>query len=108
VKSHATQERLNRISSWWKSDVVNAQGAEDDVRFTHTATSRTTGFDLDNHLSGDETNFSAKTRVYVHSSDSGGLLYCDFTDKEIKSKRFVMNVSSSATSLQNCYGQSLN
>ena len=55
MKSHDTPERLIEISSWWKSDVLNAQGTEDDDRFTHTTTSTTTGFNLDNRLSGDET-----------------------------------------------------
>ena len=70
VKSHDTPEKLNKMSSWWKSDVLNAQGADDDDRFTHTATSRATGFDLDNRLSVDGTNSSARTRVYHRKSNS--------------------------------------
>ena len=54
VKSLDTPEKLSGISSWWKSDVFNAQGADDDHRFSHTATYRPTGFDLHNRLSVDE------------------------------------------------------
>ena len=53
-----------------KGNVSNARGADDDDRFTHAATSTTTGFDLDNHLSVDETNSSARTRVYYRKTNS--------------------------------------
>ena len=70
VKSHVMPEKLNEIPSQWKSDVLNTKGAEDDDRFTQTATSTTTGFNLDNRLSDNEMNSSARTRVYHRKRNS--------------------------------------
>jgi len=70
VRSHVTPEKLNGIPSRWKSNIFNTKRAENDDGFTHTATSTTTGFDLDNRSSGDETNSSARTRVYHRKTNS--------------------------------------
>ena len=70
-RSHVTPEKLAKTSSQWKNNIVlNTKRAEDDDRFTLTATSTTTGFDLNNRLFGDETNSSARTHVYHRKTNS--------------------------------------
>ena len=68
--SRATPEKLNEMNSRWKGSVLNTKRAEIDDRLTRTATSTTTGFDLENRLSGDEINSSARTRVYHRKTNS--------------------------------------
>ena len=70
TRSHVTPEKLPKVPSPWKNNILNTKRAEDDDRFTLTATSTTTGFDLNKRLSGDETNFSARTRVYHRKTNS--------------------------------------
>jgi len=67
---HVTPDKLKEIPSRWKSNALNTTRAEKDDRFSHTPTSTTTGFDLDNRSSGDETNSSARTRVYHRKTNS--------------------------------------
>ena len=64
TRSLITPEKLNKTPSRWTNNILNTKRTEDDDRFTLTATSTTTGFDLDNRLSGNETNSSARTHVY--------------------------------------------
>ena len=70
VRGHVTPEKFNEIPLRWKSNILNTKRAEIDDRFTHPATSTTTEFDLNNPLSGDETNYSARTRVYHRKTNS--------------------------------------
>ena len=70
VRSHVTPEKVDEIPSQWKSNFLNTKRAADDDRFTHTVTSKTTGSDLNNRLSIDETNSSARTRVYHRKTNS--------------------------------------
>ena len=70
TRSYVTPEKLNKTPSHWKNNILNAKRAEDDDRFTLTATSSTTGFDLNNRLSGDEMNSSARTHVYYRKTNS--------------------------------------
>ena len=64
------QKKLDKIPSQWKNNVLNTKIAESDDRFPLTATSMTTGFDLNNCLRGDETNTSARTHVYHRKTNS--------------------------------------
>ena len=48
---------------------LNTKRAEDDDTFTLTATSTTTGFDLNDCFSGDEMNSSARTQVYYRKTN---------------------------------------
>ena len=64
TRSHVTPEKLNKTPSLWKNNILNTKRAEDDDKFTLTTTSTTTGFDLNSHLSSDETDSSARTQVY--------------------------------------------
>ena len=49
---------------------LNTKRAEDDDRLTLTATSMTTEFDLNDCLSGDEMNSSARTQVYYRKTNA--------------------------------------
>ena len=64
VQEVITPEKLNKTPSRWTNNILNTKRTEDDDRFTLTATSTTTRFDLDSRLSGNETNSSARTHVY--------------------------------------------
>ena len=59
-----------KTPSRWKNSILNTKRAEDNDRFSLTATSTTTGFDLNNRSSGDETNSSARTHAYNRKTNS--------------------------------------
>ena len=69
TRSHVTPEKLDKTPSRWKNSILNAKRAEDNDRFSLTATSTTTGSDLNNCLSGDETDSSARTHVYYRKTN---------------------------------------
>ena len=69
TRTYVRPEEFDKTPSRWKNDILNTKKAEDDDTFTLTATSTTTGYDLNNCLPGDEMNSSARTQVYYRKTN---------------------------------------